>query len=96
LRANGALDRLCDNIPSPNGITLSTTEQHCYVGVTRLQQIWRLPLMADGSVSKTGVAIQLSGGRRADRQTLYITEALSGDILMARLPVTGKLMYGLQ
>jgi gluconolactonase len=62
LRADGALDRLCSNVPSPNGITLSTTEQHCYVAVTRSQQIWRLPLMADGSVSKTGVAIQLSGG----------------------------------
>ena len=62
LRASGALDRLCANVPSPNGITLSTTEKHCYVGVTRSQQVWRLPLMADGSVSKTGVAIQLSGG----------------------------------
>ena len=28
-RANGALDRLCNNVPSPNGITLSTTEKHC-------------------------------------------------------------------
>ena len=50
------------NVPSPNGITLSTTEQHCYVAVTRAQQSWRVPLMADGSVSKTGVAIELSGG----------------------------------
>jgi gluconolactonase len=31
-----------------------------------------------------------------DRRTLYITEALSGDILTARMPVAGKLMYGLQ
>jgi gluconolactonase len=62
LRTNGALDRLASNVPSPNGITLSTTEKHCYVAVTRSQQIWRLPLMADGAVSKTGVAIQLSGG----------------------------------
>ena len=30
-----------------------------------------------------------------DRRTLYITESLSGDILMAKLPVAGKLMYGL-
>jgi gluconolactonase len=148
LRPNGALDRLCANVPSPNGITLSTTEQHCYVAVTCSQQIWRLPLMADGSVSKTGVAIQLSGGAAGpdgiemdaengllvchlgvgvwrfdanmlpthlvhsdgphhhhldncafggpDRKTLYITEALSGDILTARMPVAGKLMYGLQ
>lgn len=31
-----------------------------------------------------------------DRQTLYITEALSGDILMARMPVAGTLLSGLQ
>jgi gluconolactonase len=62
MRANGAVERLATNVPSPNGITLSTTEKHCYVAVTRSQQVWRLPLMADGSISKTGVAIQLSGG----------------------------------
>ena len=62
LGANGQLDRLAINVPSPNGITLSTTDKHCYVAATRSQQIWRLPIMADGSVSKTGVAIQLSGG----------------------------------
>jgi gluconolactonase len=33
-----------------------------YVAITRSQQIWRLPLMAGGTLSKTGVAIQLSGG----------------------------------
>ena len=33
-----------------------------YVAITRSQQIWRLPLMAGGTPSKTGVAIQLSGG----------------------------------
>jgi gluconolactonase len=146
LRANGQLDRLALNVPSPNGITLSTTEKHCYVAVTRSQQIWRLPLMADGSVSKTGVAVQLSGGAAgpdgiemdaengllvahlgvgvwrfdanmlpthliysddpryhhmdnlafggADMKVAYITEALSGDVLMARLPVAGKTMFG--
>ena len=147
LRANGALDRLALNVPRPNGITLSTTDKHCYVAATRSQQIWCLPLMADGSVTKTGVAIQLSGGAAGpdgiemdaengllvcqlgvgvwrfdanmlpthlvysdnphhhhlaniafggpDRRTLYITESLSGDILMAKLPVAGKLIYGL-
>lgn len=63
LRESGALDRLASTVPSPNGITLSTTETHCYVAATRSQQIWRLPLMADGAISKAGVAIQLSGGR---------------------------------
>ena len=147
LRANGALDRLVLNVPSPNGITLNTQEKHCFVAATRSQQIWRLPLMADGSVSKTGVAIQLSGGAagpdgiemdadnglvvcqlgvgvwRFDanmlpthlvhsddhkhhhlaniayggpaRKTLYITESMSGDVLVAPMPVAGKLMYGL-
>ncbi|HEY9445494.1 MAG TPA: SMP-30/gluconolactonase/LRE family protein [Burkholderiales bacterium] len=62
LKASGELRRLVDNAPSPNGITVATTEKHVYVGVTRSNSIWRLPVMADGSVSKTGVAIQLSGG----------------------------------
>ena len=30
-----------------------------------------------------------------DNRTIYITEALSGDILMAKMPVAGKKMYGL-
>jgi gluconolactonase len=148
LRADGALDRLASNVPSPNGITLSTTEKHCYVGVTRSQQVWRLPIMADGNVSKTGVAIQLSGGVAGpdgiemdgengllvcqlgvgiwrfdanmlpthlvhaegphhhhldnvafggpEFKTIYITEALTGDILTAKMPVAGKKLYGLQ
>jgi gluconolactonase len=62
LRANGELQRLVDNAPSPNGITLNTANTHVYVAITRSQQIWRLPLMAGGALSKTGVAIQLSGG----------------------------------
>ena len=145
MKANGELRRLVNNVPSPNGITLSTTDKHCYVAATRSQQIWRLPLMADGSVSKTGVAIQLSGGAAGpdgiemdaenglyvchlgvgvwrfdanmlpthlihsdnphhhhlaniafggpDRKTMYITESLSGDILMAKVPVAGKKLF---
>jgi gluconolactonase len=62
LRVSGTLDRLATNVPSPNGITVNTKNNQVYVAVTRAQQIWRLPLMADGQPSKTGVAIQLSGG----------------------------------
>ncbi|HYS75017.1 MAG TPA: SMP-30/gluconolactonase/LRE family protein, partial [Burkholderiales bacterium] len=62
LRANSELQRLIDNAPSPNGITLNKSNTHVYVAITRSQQIWRLPLMAGGTLSKTGVAIQLSGG----------------------------------
>jgi gluconolactonase len=56
------LQRLVTNAPSPNGITLNNKNSQVYVAITRAQQIWRLPLMAGGTPSKTGVAIQLSGG----------------------------------
>jgi gluconolactonase len=58
----GELQRLVANAPSPNGITLNTKNTQVYVAITRSQQIWRLPLMEGGTPSKTGVAIQLSGG----------------------------------
>jgi len=58
----GELQRLVGNAPSPNGITLNTKNTQVYVAITRAQQIWRLPLMQGGTPSKTGVAIQLSGG----------------------------------
>jgi gluconolactonase len=61
-RNAGELQRLVDNAPSPNGITLNTKNTQVYVAITRAQQIWRLPLMEGGTPSKTGVAIQLSGG----------------------------------
>jgi gluconolactonase len=38
LKADGSLQRLVSNCPSPNGITVSTTDQHVYIGVTRSQQ----------------------------------------------------------
>jgi gluconolactonase len=66
LRAPGTneaeLQRLVTNAPSPNGITMNAKGTQVYVAITRSQQIWRLPLMAGGTVSKSGVAIQLSGG----------------------------------
>lgn len=62
LRANGELQRLVANAPSPNGITLNKKNNQVLVAMTRAQQIWRLPLMAGGTPSKVGVAIQLSGG----------------------------------
>ncbi len=62
LRASGELQRLVDNAPSPNGVTLNSKNSQVFVAMTRSQQIWRLPLMAGGTVSKSGVAVQLSGG----------------------------------
>ncbi len=52
LRPNGTLDALLTNVPSPNGVALSPDEKVLYLAVTRGNQVWRVPLMEDGSVSK--------------------------------------------
>jgi gluconolactonase len=62
LRATGQLDCLVATVPSPNGIVLNLAETQVYVAVTRANAVWRLPLLADGGVSKVGLWIQLSGG----------------------------------
>ncbi|MGH7311589.1 MAG: SMP-30/gluconolactonase/LRE family protein, partial [Candidatus Rokuibacteriota bacterium] len=67
----------------------------CHLGVG----VWRfdangLPthlVHAEGHRLLTNVAF---GG--PDRKTLYITDSLNGEILTARMPVAGKVLYGLQ
>jgi gluconolactonase len=54
LRPDGRLDLLLDNVPSPNGVALSPDERVLYLGVTRGNQVWRVPLMDNGSVAKVG------------------------------------------
>ncbi len=66
VRADGRVDCLLDNIPSPNGIVLDPSETVLYVAVTRANAIWRVPLMRDGTVAKVGNFIQLSGGGGPD------------------------------
>lgn len=50
----GALDLLLANVPSPNGLALATDGKVLFVAVTRGNQVWRAPLLADGSLSKVG------------------------------------------
>jgi gluconolactonase len=54
LAPDGRLDMLLGNVPSPNGIVLSNDERFLFVAATRGNCVWRMPLLADGSVSKTG------------------------------------------
>jgi gluconolactonase len=54
LSPDGRLDLLLANAPSPNGIVLSPDGRFLYVAMTRGNCVWRMPLMADGSVSKAG------------------------------------------
>jgi gluconolactonase len=52
LRPGGQLDLLLSNVPSPNGVALAPDERVLYLAVTRANQVWRVPLLDDGSVSK--------------------------------------------
>lgn len=52
LRPSGQLDLLLGNVPSPNGVALSPDERVLFLAVTRANQVWRVPLMDDGSVAK--------------------------------------------
>jgi len=61
LRVNGTLDLIVDNVPSPNGLVLNGPEHILYVAATRGNSIWRVPLMPDGTASKVGIFLQLSG-----------------------------------
>ena len=61
-RADGQVDCLLDNIPSPNGLVLDPSESILYVAVTRANAIWRVPLTREGKVTKVGTFIQMSGG----------------------------------
>ncbi|SAL82437.1 gluconolactonase [Caballeronia terrestris] len=54
LSSDGKLDLLLNNCPSPNGLVLSPDEKVLYVAMTRGNCVWRVPLQADGSVSKVG------------------------------------------
>lgn len=62
LSANGKLDCLIDNIPSPNGLTFNATETDLLLAVTRANAVWRVRFFPDGNVAKSGVFIQMSGG----------------------------------
>jgi gluconolactonase len=52
LRPSGQLDLLLANVPSPNGVALSPDQKVLYLAVTRDNCVWRMPLLADGSVAK--------------------------------------------
>ena len=46
------LDRLIDNGPSPNGLVMNPEQNALYVGMTRDNSVWRLPIFPDGQTSK--------------------------------------------
>ena len=66
LRIDGRLERLLDNVPSPNGLVLTPNEDILYLAVTRNNAVWRVPLLSDGGIGRVGIFIQLSGGMGPD------------------------------
>jgi gluconolactonase len=62
LEANGRLSCLIGTVPSPNGVVVAPDMGFALVAVTRANQIWRLPLHADGGVTKASVFCHLHGG----------------------------------
>jgi len=60
--ATGELKCLLDTVPSPNGLVVDADMTQVLVGVTRAQQVWRIPLLKSGLVTKVGVFANLHGG----------------------------------
>ncbi|GAA5852282.1 hypothetical protein JCM8547_006724 [Rhodosporidiobolus lusitaniae] len=50
--AQGKLHQLINNGASPNGIVLSPDEKFLYVAMTRSNEVWRMPVLEDGSTVK--------------------------------------------
>ena len=49
-----SLQLIASGIPSPNGVALDAAGKVLFIAVTRANQVWRGPLLADGNVSKLG------------------------------------------
>src|SRR3954471_11578846 len=48
------LELVVGGVPSPNGVALDAAGKVLFIAVTRANQVWRGPLLADGTVSKVG------------------------------------------
>lgn len=58
---DGRVDLLIDTVPSPNGMAISPDGKVLYVAATRANQVWRMPIHADGSTSKVSIYLQMQG-----------------------------------
>jgi len=75
IRADGNVDVILQNIPSPNGLVVNRSEHHVLVAVTRANCVWRVPVPQPGEpVGKTGVFVQMSGGFSGGPDSMTIDE----------------------
>ncbi|OZI54088.1 SMP-30/gluconolactonase/LRE family protein [Bordetella genomosp. 4] len=82
---NGRLDLLLSNAPSPNGIALDAAEKVLFVAVTRANQVWRAPVLNDGSISKMGAFQTFFGTSGPDG----LATLPSGELLVAHASLGG-------
>ena len=75
-RGGGRLDLVVSGIPSPNGIALDTTGKVLFIAVTRANQVWRGPLLPDGSVSKIGAFRTFFGSSGPDGMAVDVENRL--------------------
>lgn len=69
---DGRLERLLDNVPSPNGLALTPDEGVLMLAVTRANALWRVPLRPrTARISKVGTFVQLSGGVGPDGLAMH-------------------------
>ncbi len=66
LNATGRLERLIDDIPSPNGIVMNPAEQQLFIAVTRSNTVWRSVLSPEGLLTRVSVFVHMSGGTGPD------------------------------
>jgi len=76
---DGRLTVLLDNVPSPNGLVLSPDERVLYVAATRGNEVWRAPLLPNGTVSKVGRFFTTHGPMGPDGMAMDAT----GHLLVA-------------
>jgi len=79
------LDLLLDNAPSPNGIVVSEDGRVLFVAVTRGNQVWRAPLLPDGSISKMSAFQTFFGTSGPDGLAL----AADGSLVVAHASLGG-------
>ena len=85
LGTDGRLDQLLANAPSPNGIAVSEDGKLLFVAVTRGNQVWRAPLLRDGSLSKMGAFQSFFGTSGPDGLAL----AQDGSLVVAHASLGG-------
>jgi gluconolactonase len=87
LHADGRLDCLIHNGPSPNGLVLNKAKTFLYVAMSRSAQIWRFPLRPDAIVVKAQCFSQMPGGTNGpdglavdEHDRLFICDPAHGSV----------------